>query len=273
MKLLISADIEGISGLVTRQQANPGNPEFERFRRIMTQEVNAAIEGALESGASSIIVNDSHHFATNILIEDLNPAAELISGVPKPFDMMQGIGSDIDAVYFIGYHAAAGSQGGILCHTFTDSILEMTMNGMIVGETGFNAALAGGFNVPVKLVTGDLAVVNEAKTVLGSVETVAVKEGISTISGQCSNPRTAHEKIKIAAARALKRDCKPFIVEPPITVSVRFKFPVLADLAMLIPGTKRVDGLAVKWTGEDIKSVAQTVSAMGVLTAVASMVP
>ncbi len=177
MTVLVSADIEGISGVVLPEHAMNGNGEYERFRRLMTAEVNAAVIGALEGGAGRIIVNDSHGKMANLLIEELDPRAELISGSPKPYGMMQGIGPGIDRVFFVGYHAASGSLGAVLEHTGNDRVIGIYLNGQEVGESGLNAALAGHFNVPVVLVTGDVAVTREAVALLGQIETVAVKEG------------------------------------------------------------------------------------------------
>ena len=128
MKILISADMEGISGVVTSDHTSSSHKEYERFRKLMTAEANAAIEGALAGGADQIVVNDSHGKMANILIEELNPAAELISGSPKPFGMMQGMGPEVDAVFFVGYHAASGTGAAVLEHTWSGHVIELRLN-------------------------------------------------------------------------------------------------------------------------------------------------
>jgi len=179
MRILISVDMEGISGVVLSDHTRSSHKEYERFRRLMTAEANAAIEGALAGGATEVIVNDSHARMANILIEDLNPAVQLISGSPKPYGMMQGIGPGTAGVFLVGYHSASGSASAVLEHTMSGRLVDLQLNGRSVGEMGFNAALAGSYSVPVLLVTGDDAMVREARALLGDIETVAVKEGIT----------------------------------------------------------------------------------------------
>jgi len=262
MNVLISVDMEGIAGVVLEDHVTSSHKEYERFRRLMTAEANAGIEGALAGGASKVVVNDSHASMTNILIEDLSPAAELISGTPKPFGMMAGIGPDVTRVCFIGYHAASGTGGAVMEHTWTGRIFEATLNGRVVGETGLNAALAGAYGVPVVLVAGDAAVTKEARDLLGDIETVAVKEGVARTAARCLHPEVARERIREAAERAMKLVVSPFVVPPPITVRVVFQRAAHADAAAMIPGSERVDGRTVAWTGGDMQTVYTTFRAM-----------
>jgi len=164
MKVYISADMEGIAGIVHGEHVIRDGKEHERARKLMTQEVNAAIEGAIEAGAKSIVVNDSHGTMRNIIPEELHETAELITGSPKPFEMMQGIDSTFNAAFFIGYHAMKGSYLGVLDHSYHSRVIhDIILNNQRLGETGINAALAGYYNVPVILVTGDNIVTNEAR--------------------------------------------------------------------------------------------------------------
>lgn len=270
MTVLVSADIEGISGVVVPEHATIGHSEYERFRRLMTAEVNAAVSGALEGGAGRIIVNDSHAKMTNILIEQLDPRVELISGSPKKFGMMQGIGPEVDRAFFVGYHAASGCLGAVLEHTCNDRVIAVYLNGQEVGELGMNAALAGHFHVPVVLVTGDEAVTREAVALLGPIETVAVKQGLSRTSAVCFNPQVTRDRISKAAHRALARtDCSSFLTDQPVSLRLVFQRASHADTAMLVPGSTRVDGRTVEWIGPDMLSVYQTYRAMGMLSGVA----
>ena len=255
MKVLISVDLEGVAGVVAGSHVSPSEKEYERFRRLMTAEANAAIEGALAGGADHVVVNDSHGPMTNILIEELNPAATLISGSPKPYSMMCGIDSNVDRMFFIGYHAAAGTSAAILEHTYTGTIFQVQLNGKVVGETGVNAALAGAYAVPVVLVTGDKAVTDEARTLLGDIETVAVKDSVTRTAAHCLHPEVARKYIREAAERALKLNVVPFALTMPVKLRVVFQQTLYADIAELVPGICRVDGRTIEFSGEDIPTV------------------
>jgi D-amino peptidase len=266
MNVLISVDMEGISGVVMGDHTSSSHKEYERFRKLMTAEANAAIEGALAGGADQIVVNDSHGGMANMLIEELSPVAELISGSPKPFGMMQGIGPEVDAVFFVGYHAAAGTGAAVLEHTWSGHVVELRLNDRVVGEMGLNATLAGAYDAPVVLVTGDRAVTEEAHALLGEIETVAVKDGVTRSAARCLHPEVAHKLIPQAAERALRLAVSPFVVPPPITLQVVFQRAIHADMAELVPGSQRVDGRTVEWTGEDMPTVYKVFRAMGALS-------
>ncbi len=255
MNVLISVDMEGIAGVVMESHTSSNHKEYERFRKLMTAEANAGIEGALAGVAAQVTVNDSHGQMANILIEELNPAATLISGSPKPFGMMQGISSDVDIVFFIGYHAASGTGAAVLEHTWTRQIIQVHLNGQSMGEMGLNAALAGAYGAPVVLVTGDRAVTEEARALLGDIETVAIKDGVTRTAARCLHPEVACKHIREAAERATKLDVAPFVVTTPIKLRVMFERALHADMAELVPGSYRVDGRTIEWTGEDMPAV------------------
>jgi len=253
MKVYISCDMEGISGVVAGRQTEMSNEEYKRAQKLMTREVNAAIEGALAGGATEILVNDSHGSMRNILIEELNPNAQLISGSPKPLSMMQGIDeSSFDAAFFIGYHAQAGTAYSVLDHTYSGIVYQVSLNGQLLGETGLNAALAGYFGVPVVLVTGDKLLVEEATALLETAEGVAVKESYGRYAAKCLAPETVHALIREAAQSALSRDGRPFIIEPPITLAVDFTSSAHLDMAELIPGSHRTSGRHIEYTHDDL---------------------
>jgi len=261
MKVYISCDMEGISGVVAGKQTGNGE-EYKRAQKLMTGEVNAAIEGALAGGATEILVNDSHGSMRNILIEELNPSAQLISVSPKPLSMMQGIDESFDAALFIGYHAQAGTAYSVLDHTYSGIVYQVSLNGRLVGETGLNAALAGYFGVPVVLVTGDKLLVEEAAALLGTVAGVAVKESYGRYAARCLVPETARELIREAAQSALSREGKLFVVEPPITLAVDFTSSAHLDMAELIPGANRVSGRRIEFTHDDLLTVFKVWQAM-----------
>lgn len=268
MRVYISVDMEGVAGVVHEDQTNPTDPrcaaEYSRFRRLMTAEANAAIQGAADAGASRILVNDSHWTMRNLLAEELHEAAELLSGGPKPRSMMEGIDGGYDAALCIGYHARAGTRAAILDHTYTDRLIDVRLNGRSVGELGLNAALAGVFDVPVVLVSGDAALATEAHDLLGDeVATVIVKEAVGRHAARSLAPAVACRRIREAATKALKRKgAKPFTVEAPITLEADFSKTVEADMAELVPGSMRTSGRTVAFTHHDYKEVFRAWRAM-----------
>jgi D-amino peptidase len=260
MRVYISVDMEGVAGVVHESQTDPVTPafaaEYARFRRFMTAEANAAVEGALAAGAIRVLVNDSHWFMRNILAEELHQAAELVAGDPKPRSMMQGIDAGFDAALFIGYHARAGTRNAILDHTYADRIHEVRLSGKPVGELGLNAALAGVHGVPVALVSGDAAMAAEAKELLGGgVATVVVKQAVSRHAAQSVAPAVACRMIREAVPRALERTPAPFVLSPPVTLEVDFAQTIHADMAELCPGATRTAGRTVAFTHRDYGEV------------------
>lgn len=253
MKVLISVDMEGITGVVSQSHTDHTTAEYQRFRKLMTADANAAIEGALAGGATDIVVNDSHGGMDNILIEELNPAARLISGSPKPFSMMEGIGPDVGAVFFVGYHARAGSAPAIHDHSWSSStIYNATLSGKPMGEIMLNAALAGHFGAPVALVTGDQLATAEAREALGDVETVTVKIAAGRTAANCLPPAKTAPIIRQAAQKALERKRAPFVVKPPITLGLEFLRSLQAERAELMPGVRRTGARSIEWTGDDM---------------------
>lgn len=273
MRIYISIDMEGVAGVVHEDQTNPLDPrcasEYARFRRLMTEEANAAIQGALDAGATSVLVNDSHWTMRNLLAEELHEAAQLVSGDPKPLSMVEGIAEGHDAALFIGYHARAGTGRAILDHTYADRILDVRLNGRHVGEIGLNAALAGTYGVPVALVSGDAAVVAEARELLGEdIATVIVKEAVGRHAGKSLAPTVARRLIRENVAKALKRRHAPFVPASPITLEIEFSRTVEADMAELCPGAVRAGGRGVRYTHEDYREVFRAFRAMQNLASV-----
>jgi D-amino peptidase len=267
MRVYISVDMEGIAGVVHEDQTDPTEPrhagEYNRFRRLMTNEANAAIAGASEAGATKVLVNDSHWLMRNLLAEELDPAAELLSGGPKWLSMVEGIDGGFDAAMFIGYHARGGTRHATIDHTYTSRVYEARINGQPVGELALNAAMAGVQGVPVVLVSGDQAVAAEAKALLGAgVETVIVKEAVGRFAARSLAPSIACKRIRAGAAAALKRRQAPFTFPTPIRLEVDFIVTQMADMAELVPGSSRTGGRTVSYTGDDYREVFQVWRAM-----------
>lgn len=264
MKVYISCDLEGVCGVVSREHAWYGGKDYDRYRRLMTGEVNAAVEGAFEGGATEVVVNDAHGPMTNNLIEELNPEATLITGSPKPLTQMQGIDSSFDLAAFTGYHARRNAMTAVLEHTITGVVQELKINGKVVGETGINAGIAGYFGVPVGLVAGDDAVTLEARELMPDVETAQVKWAEARYAARCLHPTRARAMIKEGMRRATenRERFKPYRVEPPITFEVTFDDTGMAELASLVPTSERVGPSRVRLTDDDYLVVFKGVRAM-----------
>jgi D-amino peptidase len=258
MKILVAADMEGISGVVHWDQVDAKHSEYARFRKLMTGDVNAAIRGAYEGSADEVIVSDGHGSARNILVEELDPRARLNSGSPSPLAMVQGIDAGVQAAMFIGYHARAGSQSAILDHTWSDTcVANVWLNGQVVGEIGLNAAVCGHFGVPVILISGDQTACAEASELLGPIETAVVKRASGRMAAECLPPEIAQQEIHQAALRAVQRlgqgDApQPLHLQPPIRITLDLNHSDMADRAMTLPGLRRAQGRQVEGTFEDV---------------------
>ena len=179
LKIFISSDMEGVVGAVTAEQLRPGGFEYERFRGFMTAEVNAAIEAARAAGATEIVVADSHGNAQNLLIERLPQDVTVVRSWPREFRMMGGIDETFDGVIFLGYHAGTANMDGVRAHTISSAnITSLKLNGIEMSEGGMNAAIAGHFDVPVIMVSGDDVAVAEVQAVIGDVEGAVVKRAM-----------------------------------------------------------------------------------------------
>ena len=267
MRVYISVDMEGVAGVAHEDQTDPIEPrhagEYNRFRRLMTNEANAAIAGAVEAGATAVLVNDSHWLMRNLLAEELNPAAELLSGGPKRLSMVEGIDGGFDAAMFIGYHARAGTRNATIDHTYTDRVYEARLNGQPVGELALNAAVAGVYGVPVVLVSGDQALAAEARALLGDgIETVVVKEAVGRFAARSLAPSVACERIRAGAASSLRRKHAPFRLSAPIRLEIDFALTQMADMAELVPGSTRTAGRTVVYGGDDYREVFRAWRAM-----------
>lgn len=254
MKVLISADLEGASGVASLDETMLEGKDYDIARRQITLDVNAAIEGALEAGATEILVNDAHSVMRNILVDELHPEAILVRGWPRPLSQMEGIDESFDAVFFIGYHARKGSARAHLDHTIDSRIIDnVQVNGMPVGEIGINAMIAGYYNVPVVLVSGSRAAVQEALMLLKKVETVIVKEDVSRYAVKCIHPTKTRKAIRAKARYALEniKSYRPFKLEKPVTLEVRLIDTGMADIAETIPGIERTAPRELKYVAKD----------------------
>jgi D-amino peptidase len=260
MRVYISVDMEGVAGVVHEDQTDPIDPrhagEYNRVRRLMTSEANAAVEGALAAGATGVLVNDSHWLMRNLIAEELHPAAELLSGGPKLHSMVEGVELGFDAAMFVGYHAMAGAVRAVIDHTYTSIVHQVRLNGRPAGELAINAALAGTYGVPIVMVSGDQALAAEAKELLGQgVEAVVVKHAVGRFAARSVSPAESCRRIREGALATLRRQHKPLALDPPISLEVEFALTQMADMAELVPGSVRTGGRTLEYVHDDYREV------------------
>ncbi len=260
MKIYISADMEGVVGVVTAEQLGPLGFEYQRFREFMTQEVNAAIEAAFEAGATEIVVSDSHGNGQNLLIEKLPQNITLVRAFPRPLMMMQGIDETFAGVIFLGYHSGTTNTQGVRAHTMSSARLaDMRLKNISLSEGGINAAIAGHFNVPVLMVSGDDAAVKELTALLGDVEGAVVKWSSGFHSARTLMPEAAYglirEKVKKAIGRM--KDFKPYKLAPPIQLDVRFKSYRPSEVLSYLSIVERTDAHSIRFVGKDMIEVSK----------------
>lgn len=258
LKIYISADMEGVVGTVTDEQLGPSGFEYERARRWMTEEVNAAIRGARAAGATKIMVSDSHGNGQNLLLDELPEDITVIRSWPRPLAMMAGIDETFDGAIFIGYHASTDNSAGVRAHTMSSARLtSVKLNGVPVPETGINAAVAGHFGVPVIMLSGDDVIANEATALLGDVETAVVKQAYGFHSAETLMPAAAYRLIEETAARAVRRieEFEPWDLGGPIELEVSLKHYRPVEVLGYLEIVERIDSHTIRYRGPDIIAV------------------
>ena len=251
MKIYISVDGEGASGVTTAAEMKPGN---SFCNKMMTLDVNAAVQGAFEGGATEVVVNDSHWGDNNIDMELLDPRVDIMRGGNKHLGMVDAINEGFDGAYFIGYHARAGGSDGVGNESnWGREIIEVRMNGKPVGEAEVNAAIAGYFDVPVIMVSGDDCFCNEIRKTLPGVEIAIVKHAINRFSARCLSLDKAHMVIHDAAYKAVRgiTSHQPYKVSGPIEIETEFMSTAEASIASVMPGSIRKSHRIVAYTGKD----------------------
>ncbi len=260
LKIYISADMEGVVGVVTSDQLGPDGFEYQRAREFMTAEVNAAIEAAFAAGATEILVSDSHGNGQNLLIDKLPKNVQVVRSWPRPLMMMQGVDETFDGAIFLGYHTSTTNPEGVRAHTISSANLaDVRLNGISMPEAGINAAIAGHFNVPVIMISGDDAIVKEATALFGNIEGATVKWAYSFHSAKTMTPDAAYdlirEKVKKAVGRI--RDFKPYKLKTPVQLEVRFKNYRPSEILSYLPIVQRADAHSIKFVGKDMIEVSK----------------
>jgi len=254
VKVYLSSDMEGTAGVVDWTQCLAPSPEYEYYRGLLQNEVNAAIEGAMSAGATEFLVNDSHSTMQNLRPDRLVGGARYLSGRHKPMYMMQGLDGSYDAVFFVSYHGSMASEASTLSHTYNPrAIARVLLNGVEVGESGINALVALGHGVPIVLVTGDDTTAEEAQRVSPGIKTAVVKRSVTRFAADSLHPSAACQLIREAAADAVSdlASARPPQVELPASLEVLFHNGDFAEMATWITGVRRVDTRTVRLKDED----------------------
>ncbi|MFV1988458.1 MAG: M55 family metallopeptidase [Gemmatimonadota bacterium] len=265
-KIYISADMEGVTGVVTGDQLGPTGFEYQRFREFMTNEVLAAIEAARAAGASEILVSDSHGNGENIFIDRLPDDVQIVRSWPRPLMMMQGIDDTFDGAIFIGYHASTTNPEGVRAHTMSSANLAaVRLNGVEMPEGGINAAIAGHFGVPILMVSGDDAAVSEVSEMLGGIGEAVVKWNYGFHSARTLTPAAGERVIREAVGDAVRdlEGRQPFVLEIPIQVEVTFKNYMPAEMLAYLRGVDRTDAHTVTYRADDMIDASRFLAFIG----------
>ena len=249
--------MEGISGVVDWRQTGGTTGDYSYGRKLMVGDLNAAIEGALETGVKEIVVSDAHGGMKNVQPEEVHEAALLVRGSPKPDSMMTGIKEGFDAAMYIGYHAKKGTENGVLAHTISGGTVDgIWINDREIGEFGLNAALAGVYGVPSVFISGDQAATDEATSFVPNISAAVVKWGVGRQAAMCLHPRKARDLIKSKVTEAINNrdNIAPLRFDGVVEFTLRYSSSLGGDGASRLPYINRVDGRTVKATFDDYES-------------------
>ncbi len=254
MKVYISFDMEGVSGIVDWEQCTGSGPAVSMGQELTLAEINAAIDGALTAGATEFVVNDAHYRMQNLDPRLLHGDATYISGAHKPGYMMEGLSADFDVIFFIGYHGSISGVPSVMSHSYSPSVFtELRVNGIEVGESGVNALAALGHRVPIGLISGDCATASQAKPIMGQAIMVQVKDSITRFAASNLHPHRAHKLIAEAAERAVEMAATIALpaIELPATITMSFQTADQAELASWIAGVERTELRSCTIHGQD----------------------
>ena len=257
MKLFISADLEGVAGIVNWSEADIESPFSKYFTEQMTKEVNAACEAAIAAGAEDILIKDAHSTARNLDPSKLPEQVKILRGWTRdPYSMMAGLDDSFDGVFFIGYHSAAGANGNPLAHTMNMQNEYVKINGEIASEMLINAYTAASMGVPVLLATGDKMICEDALKINPHIKTVPVSEGIGNASISI-HPQVALKKIKEQVQAALSDDLGKYKIDLPESfhVEIAFREHYLARRGSFYPGAKQTGAKTVEYETNDYNEV------------------
>ncbi len=266
LKVHISVDMEGVAGAVTGDQLGPAGFEYGRFREFMTREALAAVNAAREAGATEIVVADSHGNGENLLIEQFPPEVRIVRSWPRQLGMMAGLDETVDAAIFIGYHASTNNPAGVRAHTFSSATLtRVALNGVEVTEGAWNAAIAGHFNVPVVMISGDDEAIAEVRKVVGTLEGAETKKSLGFHSALTLTPPAAAELIghTVKAALGRRSSFKPYKPAGPVSVDVSFKHYRPVEVLSYLPAFERTGSHSIRFQAKDMVEASAIMSFIG----------
>lgn len=255
MRIYISMDAEGISGIYTLEQVMLSGRDYQHSRKLMAGDINAAVKGAFDGGARDVFVNDAHNRCNNLLISDLDSRIVLCSGSDKPLTMAQGAEKKFDAALLIGYHARKGSKG-VISHSYSyGSMMEIKLNGQIISEVELVGHVCGYFGTPVIFVSGDDIVTSATKKFNNKIYTVTTKECIGNGAAVCKHPDITSKEISLAVEEAVKNfkndNIEPMKIRGDVNIDVKFCAESQARNATLAQNAHRIDELTVRFSGKD----------------------
>lgn len=261
MRIYISADIEGIAGVVSRDHLMPGRFEYEKARDWMTDAVLAACETVHELGATEVVVSDSHGNAQNIRYEKMPSYVRLVRSWPRPLGMMQGVeAGQYEGALLIGYHAGATNPRGTLAHTVSGEFFhEVKLNGVTVSEAAISAAIAGNFGVPILMVAGDDVAIEETRGLLGDIATACLKTSTGWLSALNPSPAAADLTLRTGVRDAIARigQISPYVVTAPVTLDIRLRTRFVAEWLSYLGGIEQLDAYTIRYRAEDILGVSR----------------
>jgi D-amino peptidase len=268
--VVISVDMEGVAGIATRQQVRPDGRDYPIARALMTGEANAAIAGAFDGGATSVVVNDSHGPMDNLLGEQLDPRAEYVVGDPKPLDMVQEVTPQTGVVLFVGYHAGAADPSGVLAHTYSGAAFaDVRLNGRSISEAELNGLMAADAGVPVGLVTGDDVICGAIEKVFPGVVTVPVKTALGRTAARSKHPEEARKAIRAGAARAVAGAAsgaiRPVPVPDELVIEAELRVSGAAEMAVMMPGAERAGASSVRFRAASPREAMDVLNVWSVL--------
>lgn len=264
MKIYIIIDMEGITGVVSPdKQAKPGSPGYQEARESLMSDLNAAVEGALEGGASEVLIYDMHYYGLNVILDKLHPKAKIIMGNPHVVSPEMGLNNTFKGMLMVGFHAMAETKGALLPHTYSYDMKALYLNGVLMGEIGMEAAIAGSYGVPLIMVSGDSKGIEEGEKILedsGKPETATVKYAIDDEGAVCFSPSVTREIIKEKSASAVKRinDFKPYtppsLNDPKYPYQIRLEFYEASSTgrALTIPGVNKINEKTIELKGNNL---------------------
>jgi D-amino peptidase len=253
LKIYISVDMEGISGIGTAKMTSGSGKDYGLGRELMTGDVNTVVAAILERGPAEILVNDSHGDMQNLLHTHLDEGVQYIQGNTKPLGMVEGLDETFDAVIFVGYHARAGTENAFIAHTGSGSVKGLWINGVEVGEGGLNAYYAGAHGVPIILATGDSTFTVQINQLLDT-RTVATKVAIGALVARLYHPDIVQSQIRTTTLDALDHlsETRPLVTQDPVTVRMRFATTTRPDILQAVPGMRRSDGYTVEYVAANM---------------------